>query len=390
MVLGLLRLSPLAAKITFKPAPDRRPSSVGPAVASVLAFLNLDRLPVTIGEFTRAHERTRQSRLSKAIAAHVKGEVLGQALAVLASVNHLGNVAGTLDQFGNKIRELGDKFDSSDGGGDGDGGGGGRGEGSALGDLAGGHVNVVTGIAVGGGELAKGLLGGVSGIFSKAATGFQKSGLHGFATGAAQGVVGAATSTAAGAVGFAARVVEGIDATVGAAQDGVKGGADAAAARRLRLPLAVRGDGVVRPYSRDDAEGLHLLRTASVRDSFGARRRPFAGGRFEDALHVADGRVLLLSHRHCGVVVAGEERTEWVMAWAQVASLRLGPIDGGQERGVANTLIIQARGGGNDGGAAGVGGAGSAINFISGGLARGGGNLADMDSTKQFVRCQSR
>lgn len=49
MTLGLLRLSPLAAKITFKPAPDRRPSSVGPAVASVLAFLNLDRLPVSIG-----------------------------------------------------------------------------------------------------------------------------------------------------------------------------------------------------------------------------------------------------------------------------------------------------------------------------------------------------
>lgn len=68
-------------------------------------------------------------------------------------------------------------------------------------------------------------------------------------------VIGAATSTAAGAVGFAARVVEGIDATVGAAQDGVKGGADAAAARRRRLPLAVRGDGVVRPYSRDDAVG---------------------------------------------------------------------------------------------------------------------------------------
>jgi hypothetical protein len=103
--------------------------------------------------------------------------------------------------------------------------------------------------------------------------------------------------------GFAARVVEGIDATVGAAQDGVKGGADAAAARRRRLPLAVRGDGVVRPYSRDDAEGLHLLRSAVMRDSLGARHRPFASGRFEDTLHVAGGRVLLLSHRHVGVVV---------------------------------------------------------------------------------------
>jgi hypothetical protein len=163
--LGLLRLAPLVAKITFKPAPDRRPSSVGPALASVLAFLNLDRLPVTIGEFRRTHERMRQSRLSKAVAAHVKGEVMGQALAVLASVNHLGNVAGTLDTFGDKIRELGDKFDAETGGGGSGGyggdGGNGRGEGSALGDLAGGHVNMVTGIAAGGGELAKGVIGRV-------------------------------------------------------------------------------------------------------------------------------------------------------------------------------------------------------------------------------------
>lgn len=164
------------------------------------------RSTLRMGEFRRTHERLRQSRLSKAVIAHVKGEVLGQALAVLASVNHLGNVAGTLDQFGDKIRELGDKFDIEGGSGtaggagggrggygdddDGGAGGDGRGEGSALGDLAGGHVNVVTGIAAGGGELAKGLIGGVTGIFSKATSGFKEKGLQGFAQGAAQGVVG--------------------------------------------------------------------------------------------------------------------------------------------------------------------------------------------------------
>ena len=61
-----------------------------------------------------------------------------------------------------------------------------------------------------------GVLRGVTGIFGKASAGFQKSGLVGLATGVGQGVIGAGVGVTAGAVGFAARVVEGIDATVGA------------------------------------------------------------------------------------------------------------------------------------------------------------------------------
>ena len=67
---------------------------------------------------TRAR-RARASRLVADVLAHVKGEVLSQALAVLASVNHLGNVAGTLDQFGETIRGLETLVVDGDGGGDG-------------------------------------------------------------------------------------------------------------------------------------------------------------------------------------------------------------------------------------------------------------------------------
>ena len=350
----------------------------------MLAFLNLDRLPVHVGEFRRARERAKASKLVADVLAHVKGEVLSQALAVLASVNHLGNVAGTLDQFGETIRGL-EHLVGDGGGGDGSPRAGpdeGAYVGTAMDELTGGHKNVVTGALVGGGELAKGVLGGVGGIFTKGIAGFQKSGLQGFAQGTAQGVVGAATSTAAGAVGFAARVVEGIDATVGMAQDGVKGGADAAAARRRRLPLAVRGDGVVRPYSRDDARGLHLLRAASTRDAMGARARPFASGRFEDALPTSDGRVLLLSHKHVGVANPAEERAEWIMTWAQVASTRLGDPNIGESDAA---LVIQARGMANDG-AGDVGGTFAAgLSLLSGGPTRGA-----TSRTRRVVPCQSR
>ena len=147
-----------------------------------------------------------------------------------------------------------------------------------MAELTGGHVNVVTGALVGGHELVSGVLGGVAGVFTGAAGGFREAGVAGAVGGLGRGVVGAATSTAAGAVGFAARVVEGIEGTVGGGLDGVKGGQDANAATRRRLPLAVRGDGVVRAYDAADAAGLKLLGDAFVRDASGGKKKPFAGG----------------------------------------------------------------------------------------------------------------
>ena len=212
-------------------------------------------------------------------------------------------------------------------------------------ELTGGRKNVVTGALVGGGELAAGVLGGVGGIFTKSIAGFKKSGLQGLADGAARGVVGAATSTAAGAVGFAARVVEGVEATVGDVQDGVTEALVAtdatalAAAKPRRLPLAVRGDGVVRAWDERDAEGARLLRVAvsttsrnvvdtlnplnigNTLGSFNAPRgRPFAGGRFEALVPLNAGLAMLVSNRHVGVVAVAEERVEWIMAWPEVVA----------------------------------------------------------------------
>ena len=126
MSLGLLRVSSVAVRLTFKPTPRSRPSTVGPALASVLAFLNLDRLPITVGAFVRQRARLKRSDIARQVVGHVKGEAVSQFFAVLSSVNHLGNVAGTLDQFGDNIRRLGnlglkDAVDATTAGGDGGG-----------------------------------------------------------------------------------------------------------------------------------------------------------------------------------------------------------------------------------------------------------------------------
>ena len=326
-------------------------------------------------------------------------------------------MAGTLDQFGDNIRRLGnlglkDAGDATNGDG-GDGGGSDDDDDASTRDAeypyagAAGFVvgragsssvvaaavekNVITGALTGGSELAMNVVGGVGGIFTKSAAGFQRSGISGLATGTARGIGGLVAGAAAGAVGAVARVVEGVDATVGAAQDQVKGGADAAAAVRRRLPLATRGDGIVRAWNETDAAGLHLLRVASRRDSLGVRRFPFAGARFEAALPLeessneggtktrggGDSRVLLLSHRHVGCVATATGVVEWILPWSRVASVG---VDG-------DVVVVHARGaigdGGGDGGAdafGGVLGIGGIVGKTSGG---------DVDRAKRFARCGS-
>ena len=126
------------------------------------------------------------------------------------------------------------------------------------------------------------VVGGVGGIFTKSAAGFQRSGISGLASGTARGIGGLVAGAAAGAVGAVARVVEGVDATVGAAQDQVKGGADAAAAVRRRLPLATRGDGIVRRGTRTTRRvcTFSASRVGGIRwgSTLSIRRRQVRGG----------------------------------------------------------------------------------------------------------------
>jgi hypothetical protein len=271
-----------------------------------LAFLNLDRLPVAVGAFVRHRVRLKRSDIARQVIGHVKGEAMSQCLAVLTSVNHLGNVAGTLDAFGDNIRRLGnlgmddgsgkkkkgsgsiDDSDSDDDYAMGEdaeypyvgAAGVGTGAASSRSGVAGVvEKNVITGAITGSSELAKNVLvDGVGGIFTKSIAGFQKSGISGLATGTARGIGGLVTGAAAGAVGAVARVVEGVDATVGAAQDQVKGGGDATAAaagdpRRRRRPVVERsGRARAAPVAQRERARRAREPATSVRE------RPVRGG----------------------------------------------------------------------------------------------------------------
>ena len=162
--------------------------------------------------------------------------------------------------------------------------------------------------------------------------------------------------------------MEGVEATVGDVQDGVTEALVAtdatalAAAKPRRLPLAVRGDGVVRAWDERDAEGARLLRVAvsttsrnvvdtlnplnigNTLGSFNAPRgRPFAGGRFEALVPLNAGLAMLVSNRHVGVVAVAEERVEWIMAWPEVVAVRVGEPETDPAGVSATDVVVQGR-----------------------------------------------
>ena len=172
MRVDMFRLSPLLAKITFKPSTGRRPPSVGPALAATLSMLHLDRLRFEVREYRFGGGRLlRASDLLVNVTNHCKREATKQILAVLASVNHLSNVAGTLERAGDTIRGIsgslnrdGKDKDNSDDGDDDTYESSPRrsGLGDAMHDLTGGRKNVVTQTLVGSGELVGGVLVSIS------------------------------------------------------------------------------------------------------------------------------------------------------------------------------------------------------------------------------------
>merc|ERR1739848_831672 len=78
--------------------------------------------------------------------------------------------------------------------------------------------DLADGLVRGGESLAKGVVSGISGIFTKPFQGAKKEGAKGFAKGFAKGILGAATKPVSGALDMVSKSVEGGLATI----DGVK------------------------------------------------------------------------------------------------------------------------------------------------------------------------
>lgn len=104
----------------------------------------------------------------------------------------------------------------------------------------------------GGGALAKGLFRGVTGILTKPLEGAKASGVEGFVQGVGKGLIGAAAQPVSGVLDLLSKTTEGANAVRMKIASAI---ASEDQLLRRRLPRAINGDNLLRPYDEYKAQG---------------------------------------------------------------------------------------------------------------------------------------
>ncbi|XP_061435348.1 intermembrane lipid transfer protein VPS13C-like [Lethenteron reissneri] len=104
-------------------------------------------------------------------------------------------------------------------------------------------------LARGGKGLLKGVVGGVTGIFTKPVEGARQEGAAGFFKGVAKGLVGVVAKPTGGVIDMASSTLDGIKRVAESVEEVV----------RVRPPRVIHPDGVVRPYCLRESTGNQVL-----------------------------------------------------------------------------------------------------------------------------------
>ncbi|NXA90416.1 VP13C protein, partial [Melanocharis versteri] len=110
-------------------------------------------------------------------------------------------------------------------------------------------------LAKGGKGLLRGVVGGVTGIITKPVEGAKKEGAAGFFKGIGKGLVGVVARPTGGIVDMASSTFQGIQRVAESTEE----------VSNLRPPRLIREDGIIRPYSREEAEGYDLFEKLHIR-----------------------------------------------------------------------------------------------------------------------------
>jgi vacuolar protein sorting-associated protein 13A/C len=172
------------------------------------------------------------------------------------------------------------------------------------------------GIARGGKGLVMGVFDGVTGVVMKPVQGAKDEGVGGFFKGLGKGAVGLVARPTAGIVDFASGTFDSVKRATELSDE----------EKKLRAPRYMNKDGIVRPYSKQEAEGFKIFRDTD--------KGKFAtSDEFAYAEPIVDKEVLLVTdHRILYVVKSdlfGGWQSEWIYKWEEIASMRV--VDRGLE-----------------------------------------------------------
>ncbi|GLH03016.1 Vacuolar protein sorting-associated protein 13 [Gryllus bimaculatus] len=160
--------------------------------------------------------------------------------------------------------------------------------------------SVTKGLAQSGEGLVKGVMDGVSGVFTKPISGAKRDGVEGFFKGFGKGMVGLVARPTAGIIDFASGSFDAIRRTTETTVD----------VERQRPPRFFRRDGRVRPYVFAEAEGNKILQDLEKKDFA-------ASDTYDCHIHVESSgqSILLLTNKRAMLLSRSEFFETWKMEW---------------------------------------------------------------------------
>ncbi|XP_012842600.1 PREDICTED: uncharacterized protein LOC105962815 isoform X1 [Erythranthe guttata] len=284
--IGVLNVSEVRLKVTMAMSPTQRPVGVLGFWASLMTALgNTENMPVRINPRFQENVSMRHSILVGNAISNIKKDILSQPLQLLSGVDILGNASSALGHMSKGVAALSmdKKFIQSRQ----------RQDNKGVEDF--GDV-----IREGGGALAKGIFRGFTGILTKPLEGAKASGVEGFVQGVGKGLIGAAAQPVSGVLDLLSKTTEGANAMRMKIASAI---ASEDQLLRRRLPRAISGDNLLRPYDEYKAQGQVILQLAESGsffvqvDLFKVRGKFALTDAYEDHFALPKGRIILVTHR---------------------------------------------------------------------------------------------
>ncbi|XP_057809782.1 uncharacterized protein LOC131024279 [Salvia miltiorrhiza] len=282
--IGVLNMSEVRFKVTMVMSPTQRPAGVLGFWASLMTALgNTESMLVRVNQRFQENVSMRHSVLVSNVVSNITKDVLSRPLQLLSGVDILGNASSALGHMSKGVAALSmdKKFIQSRQ----------RQDNKGVEDI--GDV-----IREGGGALAKGIFRGVTGILTKPLEGAKASGVEGFVQGVGKGLIGAAAQPVSGVLDLLSKTTEGANAMR------MKIAAAIASEDQLlrrRLPRAIGGDNLLRPYDEYKAKGQVILQLAEsgsfLVDMFKVRGKFALTDAYEDHFALPKGRIVMVTHR---------------------------------------------------------------------------------------------
>ncbi|EFJ34968.1 hypothetical protein SELMODRAFT_81414, partial [Selaginella moellendorffii] len=247
---NLIDISEAHLRVTLQTEPGLRPRGVLGIWSPLVSLAgNTSKMAIHLSGVTLENRYMRQSEVSTAVLNHIRKDLVHQALQLLLGVNMFGVASSTLETLSKSAADLSrdEKFQQV------------RLKQDRLKHVSG----VGDGLLRGGEALARGFAFGLSGVVKKPCNSARENGFVGFFQGIGKAFTGFVFQPLSGVLDFIALTVDGVNISYTRCFEVFTHERNLT---RVRLPRAIRSDGVLLPYDERAALGQQPGSYKSIRN----------------------------------------------------------------------------------------------------------------------------